>query len=96
MHAIDLQTGAVKWTQNAHGTIKGGIVEVDGTLYYGDLGGYLWAVDAKTGRVIGVKNMRTAFNVGSPIVIGRTLVIGSRGGTLEAIPLKQIRDARDR
>lgn len=96
MHAIDPQTGALKWTQTAHGTIKGGIVEVDGTLYYGDLGGYLWAVDAQTGRVIGVKNVRAPFNVGSPIVVGRTLFIGSRGGTLIAVPLKQIRDAHDR
>ena len=95
MHALDAQTGAVKWTQNTHGAVKGGIVNVGGVLYYGDLGGYLWALDAATGRVIGVKNMRTPFNVGSPIVVGRTLVIGSSRGTLVAVPLKQIRNAHD-
>lgn len=96
MHAVDPRTGALKWVQTSHGAIKGGIVEVDGVLYYGDLGGYLWALDARNGRVIGVKNMHTRFNVGSPIVVGRTLVIGSRGGTLFAIPLNHIRSSRDR
>lgn len=95
MHALDAQTGALKWTQVAHGAVKGGIVDVDGVLYYGDLGGYLWAVNAANGRVIGVKNMHSPFNVGSPIVAGRTLIIGSRGGTLVAVPLAQIRGARD-
>jgi hypothetical protein len=28
-------------------------------------------------------------------VIGQTLVIGSRGGTLVAVPLKQIRQSHD-
>lgn len=95
MHALDPQTGALKWQQATHGVVKGGIVEVDGTIYFGDLSGYLWALDAASGRVIGVKNMRTPFNVGSPVVVGRTLVIGSRGGTLVAVPLREIRNAHD-
>lgn len=96
MHALDPQTGAIKWQQGTHGPVKGGVVLVDGTLYFGDFGGYLWALDAATGKVIGDKNMGTPFNVGSPIVVGRTLVIGSRGGTLAAVPLRLIRESRDR
>lgn len=95
MHALDPQTGALKWKQRTRGPVKGGVVEVDSTIYFGDLGGYLWALDAKTGRVIGDKNLRTPFNVGSPVVAGQTLVIGSRGGTLSAIPLRAIRSAHD-
>lgn len=96
MHALDPQTGALRWQQNTHGPVKGGVVLVDGTIYFGDLGGYLWALDAATGKVIGVKNMGTPFNVGSPVVVGQTLVIGSRGGTLQAVPLRQIRESHDR
>jgi outer membrane protein assembly factor BamB len=95
MHAIDAKTGAVKWRITTHGPVKGGIVDAGGTLYFGDLGGYLWAVNANTGTVVGVKNMHSSFNVGSPIVAGQTLIIGSKGGTLVALPLTTIRTARD-
>jgi outer membrane protein assembly factor BamB len=95
VHALDPQTGNVKWVVHTHGPVKGGIVEAGGTLYFGDLAGYLWAVNASTGAVLGTKNMRTPFNVGSPIVAGQTLIIGSRGGTLAAVPLSAIRGAHD-
>ncbi|HET9097718.1 MAG TPA: PQQ-binding-like beta-propeller repeat protein [Candidatus Baltobacteraceae bacterium] len=95
VHAIDPATGAMKWRVRTHGAVKGGIVDAGGTLYFGDLGGYLWAVNAATGAVLGTKNMHTPFNVGSPIVAGQTLIIGSRGGTLAAVPLASIRGARD-
>lgn len=95
MHAIDAATGAVKWTMHTQGPVKGGIAAVDGTLYFGDLAGYLWAVNASNGSVVGVKNMHTPFNVASPIVAGQTLIIGSRGGTLTALPLASIRSAND-
>lgn len=91
MHALDPKTGSVRWVMRTHGPVKGGIVDAGGTLYFGDLAGYLWAVNARTGAVVGVKNMRTSFNVGSPIVAGRTLIIGTRTGTIIAIPLAEIR-----
>jgi outer membrane protein assembly factor BamB len=95
VHALDPASGQVKWRVNTHGPVKGGIVDVAGTLYFGDLGGYLWALNAANGQVLGVKKMRTPFNVGSPIVAGQTLIIGSRGGTLWAVPLATIRGAHD-
>jgi outer membrane protein assembly factor BamB len=95
VHAIDSRTGAVLWRVHTHGPVKGGMVDAGGTLYFGDLAGYLWAVDAKTGTVIGSRDMRTPFNVGSPILAGQTLIIGSRGGTIEAVPVSQIRASRD-
>lgn len=95
VHALDPATGALKWRVHTHGPVKGAIVDAGGTLYFGDLGGYLWAVNPVTGAVLGTKNMHTPFNVGSPIVAGRTLIIGSHGGTLAAVPLASIRGARD-
>lgn len=95
VHALDPATGALKWRVQTHGPVKGGIVDAGGTLYFGDLGGYLWAVNATTGAILGTKNMHTPFNVGSPIVAGQTLIIGSRGGTLAAVPLASIRGSRD-
>jgi outer membrane protein assembly factor BamB len=95
MHALDVTSGTLVWEMPTRGAVKGGIVEVSGIVYFGDFGGYLWALDAKTGRVIGDKNMHTPFNVGSPIVDGRTLIIGSDSGSVIAIPLATIRSSRD-
>jgi polyvinyl alcohol dehydrogenase (cytochrome) len=85
----------VVWETPTHGPVKGGLVDVDGIVYFGDYGGYLWALDAKTGSVVGDKQMHTAFNVGSPLVVGRTLIIGSDSGSVIAIPLEEIRGSRD-
>jgi outer membrane protein assembly factor BamB len=95
MHALDTATGMLLWETPTRGAVKGGIVDVDDVLYFGDLGGYLWALDAKTGRVVGDKLMHTPFNVGSPIVVGTTLIIGSDTGSVIAIPLQKIRNSLD-
>jgi polyvinyl alcohol dehydrogenase (cytochrome) len=95
MHAIDATSGMLVWEQPTRGVVKGGLVAVDGVIYFGDYGGYLWALEAKTGRVIGDKLMHTPFNVGSPIVVGRTLIIGSDSGSVIAVPLTTIRSSHD-
>ncbi len=95
MHAIDAKTGRVLWQCKTHGPVKGGSVLVDGALYFGDLRGFLWAVDAKTGRVVGDVRMPSGFNVGSPIAVGRTLIVGSRTGSIYAEPLSEIRMHHD-
>jgi outer membrane protein assembly factor BamB len=95
MHALDATNGMLVWESPTKGAVKGGVVEVDGVVYFGDLGGYLWALDAKTGHALGDKLMHTAFNVGSPIVVGKTLVIGSDSGAVIAVPLVDIRNTHD-
>ncbi len=94
MHALDPRNGREIWRARTHGPVLGGAAAVDGTIYFGDLGGYLWALDARTGRTIGDAYYGAPFNVGSPVIAGRTLVIGSRGGTLLAVPLRDIRSSR--
>jgi outer membrane protein assembly factor BamB len=95
MHALDVTTGHLVWETHVHGVVKGGSVVSGGVLYFGDLGGYLWALDPRTGAVIGDKKMPSGFNVGSPIVVGDTLIIGSRTGTVYALPLDDIRSSHD-
>lgn len=96
VHALATQDGRVRWRLRVHGPVKGGLVAQDGVVYFGDYAGYLWAVDAKTGKAIGSKDMHTSFNVGSPAIDGRTLVIGSNTGDVIAIPLDVIQASRDR
>ncbi len=91
--ALDASSGKERWRLRVAGPVKGGIVAAAGRLYFGDLGGYLWAVDAARGTVIGKRKMRDGFNVGSPIIVGRTLVIGSRKGYVFALPLRTLSEA---
>lgn len=95
VHSLDPATGSSRWRFRAHGPVRGGIVESNGVLYFGDYAGYLWAVNANTGASIGQRRMHVPFNVGSPIVAGQTLIIGAKNGTLYALPLSYIRSGRD-
>lgn len=90
VHAIDPRTGKTLWRVHVHGAVKSGMVGYERKVFFGDLAGYLWALDAATGRVLGERYTGMRFNVGSPILAGRTLVIGSLGGTLLAIPISRI------
>ena len=95
LHAIDPDTGRLLWRRQVHGTVKGGIVARNGIVYFGDLQGYLWALDAASGRPIGVRRTKTSFNVGSPIIVGGSLIMGSNTGRISAIPLNSIHWSQD-
>jgi outer membrane protein assembly factor BamB len=93
--ALDVRSGRVLWRLRTAGAVKGGLAARDGIVYFGDLGGYLWAVNAASGSVIGRKREDVHFNVGSPIIVNDTLVDGSNEGVVIAVPLRWIRDAHD-
>ncbi len=95
VHAIDCATGRLLWRRRVRGPVKGGIVASDGVLYFGDLQGYLWALDAASGKVIGVRKTATSYNVGSPIIVGGSLVLGSNTGSVVSLPLTFVRAAQD-
>jgi polyvinyl alcohol dehydrogenase (cytochrome) len=95
-HALDTETGRVIWLTHVRGIVRDGAVFKRGLLYFGDSSGYLWALDARTGAIVGVKKTRQRFTVGSPVIAGRTLVIGSESGAVIAIPLDVIRTSHDR
>lgn len=89
--ALNPQSGSVKWQVHVNGVVKGGIAARDGILYFGDYSGYLWAVDARTGLTVGSIKTDTIFNVGSPIIVNDSLVVGSHDGVMLAVPLRAIR-----
>jgi outer membrane protein assembly factor BamB len=95
MHAFDVSNGRMLWRAPVRGVVKGGVVAKDGVIYFGDLSGYIWALDERTGHAIGTKHFNTSFNVGSPIIAGKTLIIGSNTGQIIATPLSAIRSAKD-
>jgi eukaryotic-like serine/threonine-protein kinase len=93
IHAIDTATGNVVWRVKVAGAVLGGIVAAKNRLYFGDLSGTLWAVDARSGTVVGSLRTRTPYDVGSPIIVGGSLIIGSDTGSIAAIPLSHITEA---
>ena len=93
VHAIDTATGRVVWRIKVGGPVKGGIVAAGNRLYFGDLTGTLWALDAGSGVVLGALKTSTPFNVGSPIIVGGSLIIGSETGSVTAIPLERITES---
>jgi outer membrane protein assembly factor BamB len=89
---LDAKTGKISWQRGTDAVVKGGIAALDGVLYFGDEGGYLWALDASTGRMIGRLHEPVHFRVGSPVIVNGSLVDGSREGTVIAVPLRAIQD----
>ncbi len=85
--ALDTRTGKIRWKLRADGKVKGGKVAVGGVVYFGDTAGTLWAVNAASGKVLGRKRIADSFNIGSPIIVGRTLIIGGKKGYVYALPL---------
>ena len=87
MFALDTKTGKLLWRLTVGGPVKGGVVAKDGTIYFGDLKGYYWAVDARSGTVVKKTKMIAGFNVGSPIIVGSPLIVGTAHGYVLALPL---------
>lgn len=92
--ALDTRSGRVVWSASVTGPVKSGFVERDGIVYFGDFNGRLWALAAATGKPVGSVQTDVRFNVGSPVILNDSLVIGSQQGPVLAVPLAAIRDSR--
>lgn len=95
VHALDARTGKLLWKRRLHGLDQSASVLKDGVLYTGDSSGVMWAFNAASGAVIGSKRFPDGFRVGSPIIVGRTLVVGSNTGYVFAVPLNDILTSHD-
>jgi outer membrane protein assembly factor BamB len=91
--ALDLHTGKLLWQVRVDGAVKGGIAALDGVLYFGDHAGAIWAVNAKTGRVLGHVHTDMQFNTGSPIIVNDTFIEGGLADVI-ALPLANVRNSR--
>lgn len=87
MHALDARSGRELWRTRVDGAVKSAPVVARGVLLFGDLGGSFWALDRGSGRVVATRRIGIRTNVGSPIVVGRTLLASGASGKLVALPV---------
>lgn len=92
--AMDEHSGRVRWRFHPEGTVKGGLSAENGVIYFADSAGYIWAISADSGSVLGDKMMADSFGVGSPVIVGKSLIIGSANGWVYAVPLADILSSR--
>src|SRR5436309_5299005 len=73
---------ALKWAATTAGDVSATPAVVNGAVYFGDFGGMLWKLDAKTGQVIWSHLVSDYTGIAgdiartSPSVAGNTLVVG--------------------
>lgn len=88
IEGLDRRTGASLWKQDAfQRRALTAAAEVDGVIVVGDYDGYLQALKADTGAVVGrVKQGGDGF-IAPPVAIGKTVFALDRSGTLVAYRL---------
>ncbi len=75
-----------KWVAPIGGDVSARAAVVDGVVYFPDWGGNLWALNAKTGKVVWRHQISDyglpakTVSRGSPAVLENTLYIGTQGG----------------
>lgn len=63
-HALNAATGRLLWKRRLRSLDQSAGVEKNGVYYVGDTSGVMWALSARTGRVIGAKRFADGFRVG--------------------------------
>jgi outer membrane protein assembly factor BamB len=90
MIALSQQDGSVIWRFPTNGWVWSGATLVEDVLYFGDLSGTLYAVNASDGTLRWKIQPETATKrgiAGAPLVLGDTLYFVSESGNLFAVAL---------
>jgi outer membrane protein assembly factor BamB len=104
--SYDIHTGKRLWEYKTNTRIKGAPAIKDGHVFFGDVDGFLYVLDAKTGapvkgsggglvhpRKVG-GSLSAARNValapGGPVIINQNLYIGSQDGNVYSFPLPEL------
>lgn len=84
--AFDARTGRVLWSFQALSPVKMSPAYAAGRLYFGGVGGIMYALNAATGSLVRIHTFRRPFTSSPPLIIGRTIVT-ARDQIVEALPL---------
>jgi outer membrane protein assembly factor BamB len=86
MLSIDAETAAINWRLETDGWVWGGPALVDGRLYFGDLKGSFYAVNAADGAIIW-RVQPDGPIAGTPILKDDTIYFATEAGSVYAVDL---------
>lgn len=87
--AFDATTGKVLWNLRTWADVKMSPVVTTDRLYFGDVGGVLYAVDRRTGEVLSTNSFLQPFSAAPPLIVGDTIFVAV-GQVIVAMPLSGI------
>ncbi len=85
MYAVDTASGDVLWSVPTKGWVWGGPVVDAQTVYFGDLEGYFYALDAQSGEQKWPPVHPDGPVVGSPLVVDDRVVFTTEAGSVYAV-----------
>ncbi|WP_234028633.1 outer membrane protein assembly factor BamB family protein [Lentibacillus sp. Marseille-P4043] len=88
-YAYDLKTGDQLWKYENE-VMKAPPVAQDGIVYFSNTKGFIYALDAESGDVLGKKELGGKLAPSGPIIINDTLFVGSQDTNVYAVPLTDI------
>lgn len=87
-YAYELKTGQKIW-EFENQPIKAPPVAKDGIVYFSNVKGEVYALNAKTGDVIAKKELGGILAPAGPVIVNETLFIGSQDSNVYAVPLEE-------
>ncbi|WP_088052320.1 outer membrane protein assembly factor BamB family protein [Virgibacillus dakarensis] len=88
-YAYDIKTGEQLW-KFKNEVMKAPPVAQDGVVYFSNTKGFVYALDAESGEVVGKKELGGKLAPAGPIIINDTLFVGSQDSNVYAVPLADI------
>ncbi len=84
--AFDASSGRVRWSFHTSGPAKMSPVVKDGRVLIGDTAGLLYTLDARSGKLLEMREFKEPFTTSPPIIAGNRLLI-INGTAVHAIPI---------
>jgi len=85
-YAYDLKSGEKLW-EFENEVMKAPPVAQDGTVYFSNTKGFVYALDAETGELVAEKELNGTLAPAGPVIVNDTLFVGSQDSNVYAVPL---------
>lgn len=93
-YAYELSTGEKIWDFENE-IMKAPPVATDGIVYFSNVKGFVYALDAETGELVGEVELGGTLAPAGPIIVNNTMFIGSQDTHVYALPLTDFEDEQD-
>ncbi|HET7674661.1 MAG TPA: PQQ-binding-like beta-propeller repeat protein [Gammaproteobacteria bacterium] len=90
LFAYDVDSGKKLWGFDTGTKIKGAPAIADGVVFFGDTEGTLYALSAKTGKLIHKVKFNGALSPAGPVIIDASLFVACQDGNVYSVPVKDL------